>query len=67
MSETTGTDKAPSEAPITPPPGEGPYEDVSGGETTPQSGAGSAAERELEADAEAEAKAKAKAKAEKDD
>jgi hypothetical protein len=45
MSETTGTGDKPSEAPITPPaPGEAGYEDVSGGETTPQSGAGSAAE-----------------------
>ena len=44
MQETTGTGSEPSEAPITPPPGEGNYEDVSGGETTPQSGAGEAAE-----------------------
>ena len=43
MAETTGTGDTPSEAPITPP-GEGGYEDVSGGETTPPSGAGSAAE-----------------------
>ncbi len=41
--ETTGNEQ-PAEAPITPPPDEGNYEDVSGGETTPQSGAGSAAE-----------------------
>jgi hypothetical protein len=47
MTETTGTDKAPSEAPITPP-DEGPYEGVSGGETTPQSGAPEAAESEEE-------------------
>ncbi len=46
MTETTGTDSAPSEAPITPPPDEGNYEDVSGGETSPQSGAGSAADPE---------------------
>ena len=39
MDETKGTDGAPSEAPITPPPDEGNYEDVSGGETTPPSGA----------------------------
>jgi len=43
MSETTGTGSEPSEPPITPP-AEGPYEDVSGGETSPQSGAGSAAD-----------------------
>jgi hypothetical protein len=48
MHETTGTDSAPSESPITPPPGEGNYEDVSGGETTPQSGAPEAAESEEE-------------------
>lgn len=44
MAETTGTGEQPSEPPITPPPGEGNYEDVSGGETTPQSGAPGAAE-----------------------
>ncbi len=44
MHETTGTDSAPSESPITPPPDEGNYEDVSGGETSPQSGAPEAAE-----------------------
>ncbi len=38
MTETTGTDSAPAEAPITPPE-EGGYESVSGGETTPPSGA----------------------------
>jgi hypothetical protein len=43
MAETTGTGDEPSEAPITPP-AEGNYEDVSGGETSPQSGAGSAAD-----------------------
>ena len=43
MTETTGTGEEPSEAPITPPEESG-YEDVSGGETTPQSGAGSAAD-----------------------
>jgi hypothetical protein len=47
MTETTGTDKAPSEAPITPP-DEGNYEDVSGGETSPQSGAGEAADETQE-------------------
>ena len=46
MTETTGTDGAPSVAPITPPPDEGNYEDVSGGETSPQSGAPEAAEEE---------------------
>ena len=44
MTETTGTDKTPSEAPITPPPDEAGHEDVSGGETTPQSGAPATAE-----------------------
>lgn len=53
--ETTGTDKQPPEAPITPPTprsaeprnvdAEG-YEDVSGGETTPQSGAGETSTKE---------------------
>ncbi len=43
MTETTGTDSAPSEAPITPPE-EGGYESVSGGETTPPSGAPESAE-----------------------
>ena len=38
MTETTGTDSAPSEAPIAPPEESG-YESVSGGETTPPSGA----------------------------
>ena len=42
--ETKGTDGAPPEAPITPPPDEGNYEDVSGGETTPPSGAPEALE-----------------------
>ena len=46
MAETTGTGDQPSESPITPPPGEGNYEDVSGEETSPQSGAGSAAEND---------------------
>jgi hypothetical protein len=46
MDETKGTESAPSEAPITPPPGEGNYEDVSGGDTTPQSGAPETAEEE---------------------
>ncbi len=44
MDETKGTESAPPEAPITPPPGEGNYEDVSGGDTTPQSGAPEAAD-----------------------
>ena len=48
MTETTGTDKEPSEAPITPSPDQGNYEDVSGGETTPQSGAPEATEEESE-------------------
>ena len=46
MDETTGTDSAPSEAPISPAPDEGNYEDVSGGETTPPSGAPEVAEDE---------------------
>jgi hypothetical protein len=52
MTETTGTDRAPSEAPITPPPpGEqGGYEDVSGGETSPPSGAPAEAEEKAEDD-----------------
>ena len=47
MDETKGTDSSPSEGPVTPPE-EGNYEDVSGGETTPQSGAPEAAEEESE-------------------
>jgi len=43
MTETTGTDSAPSEAPITPPDDAG-YEGVSGGDTTPPSGAPDAAD-----------------------
>ena len=43
--ETTGHETAPPEAPITPP-DEGNYEDVSGGETTPPSGAPDAAEND---------------------
>ena len=39
MDETKGTDTAPSEAPVTPSPDEAGHEDVSGGETTPPSGA----------------------------
>ena len=46
MDETTGTDGAPSEAPTAPPPDEGNYEDVSGGDTTPPSGAPETAEEE---------------------
>jgi hypothetical protein len=45
MDETKGDDQAPSESP-TAPPGEGNYEDVSGGETSPQSGAPEAAEEQ---------------------
>ena len=48
MDETKGTDGAPSEAPISPPPDEGNYEDVSGGETTPPSGAPETAENDKE-------------------
>ena len=43
MTETSGTESTPPEAPITPP-DEGGYEDVSGGETSPQSGAPGAAD-----------------------
>ena len=39
MTETTGTDKAPSEAPITPSEEDAGHGGVSGGETSPQSGA----------------------------
>ncbi len=39
MDDKKGTDSAPSEAPVSPTPDEVGYEDVSGGETTPQSGA----------------------------
>ncbi len=46
MTETTGTDKSPSEGPITPPQEDAGHGGVSGGETSPQSGAGSAAETE---------------------
>ncbi len=46
MDETKGTESAPSEAPVTPSPDESGYEDVSGGETSPQSGAPEAAEEE---------------------
>ena len=46
MDDTKGTDSAPSEAPVTPTPDEAGHEDVSGGETTPQSGAPAAAEEE---------------------
>ena len=48
MSETNGTDQ-PSEEPATPSPEEGNYEGVSGGETTPQSGAPETAEKEDDA------------------
>lgn len=52
--ETTGTDKQPPEAPIAPPPKSAKprnqdaagYEDVAGGETSPQSGAGETATKE---------------------
>jgi hypothetical protein len=46
--ETTGSDPAPSEAPATPEPDEQGYESVSGGETTPPSGAPETAEDEQE-------------------
>jgi hypothetical protein len=46
--ETTGTESDPPESPITPPPDEGNYEDVSGGETTPPSGAPEAVEEDRE-------------------
>ena len=49
MTETTGTDSAPSEAPITPPDDAG-YEGVSGGETSPPSGAPEAADDEQESE-----------------
>ena len=39
MDETKGTESAPSEAPVSPTPDEHGHEDVSGGETTPPSGA----------------------------
>ncbi|MDQ3740009.1 MAG: hypothetical protein M3320_06200 [Actinomycetota bacterium] len=39
MDDTKGTDSAPSEAPVSPTPDEVGHEDVSGGETTPPSGA----------------------------
>jgi hypothetical protein len=48
MTETSGTESTPPEAPVTPPE-EGGYEDVSGGETTPPSGAPETAEQEDEA------------------
>ena len=48
MDEVKGTD-APSEAPISPQPDEGNYEDVSGGDTTPPSGAPETAEKEDDA------------------
>ncbi|CAA9480392.1 MAG: hypothetical protein AVDCRST_MAG85-632 [uncultured Solirubrobacteraceae bacterium] len=48
MTETTGTDSAP-EAPITPPDDAG-YEGVSGGETSPPSGAPEAADDEQESE-----------------
>ncbi len=48
MDETKGTDSAPSEGPISPAEDVG-HEDVSGGETTPQSGAPEAAEEEEDA------------------
>ena len=48
MDETKGTEDAPSEAPVTPAPDETGHEDVSGGDTTPQSGASEAAEEDDE-------------------
>jgi hypothetical protein len=44
--ETTGTDPAPSEAPISPSENEEGHEAVTGGETTPPSGAPESAEDE---------------------
>ena len=49
MDETKGSDGAPSEGPISPSPDEAGHEDVSGGETTPQSGAPEAAEEDDDA------------------
>ena len=48
MDETKGTDSAPSEAPVTPEPDEQGHEAVTGGETTPPSGAPEAAEEDSE-------------------
>ena len=48
MDETKGTDSTPPEAPVTPSPDETGHEDVSGGETTPPSGAPEAAEEDSE-------------------
>ena len=49
MDDTKGTDSAPSEAPASPTPDEVGHEDVSGGDTTPPSGAPSeVADREQE-------------------
>ena len=48
MDENKGTEDAPSEAPVTPSPDEAGHEDVSGGDTTPQSGAPQAAEEEAD-------------------
>ena len=44
--DTKRTESAPPEAPVTPSPDEAGHEDVSGGETTPQSGAPEAAEED---------------------
>lgn len=49
MDETKGDEKSPSESPVTPP-DEGNYEGVSGGETTPQTGAPDAATEEQESE-----------------
>jgi hypothetical protein len=46
--ETTGPDPSPAEEQATPTPGEEGYESVSGGETTPPSGAPETAESEQE-------------------
>ena len=45
MTETSGTESTPPEAPVSPPDDAG-YEDVSGGENTPPSGAPETAEEE---------------------
>ncbi len=48
MDETNDTESAPSEAPATPTPDEAGHEDVSGGETSPPSGAPEVAEEDEE-------------------
>ena len=48
MDETKGTEDTPPEAPVTPSADEAGHEDISGGDTTPQSGAPEAAEEDSE-------------------